>query len=267
MQKSLFLFLALTLILGSCSKKSTVPTATTSSPATKAPTPATAGAANKMISDAKAIDVMKKYIAAIGGKEKLMGIKTMMTKMTGSTSMGEINIINYVKDGKSAMKTEMGGTTVMEQVFDGTAIQVSGMGGKQTITDAATIKAAKKQANLFEELDQLLSDKVVKKYMGTEDLNGKQVHKIVVIDEDKKESTQYFDVVTNLLSRTISPVDAMGSTSKQTMDFEDYKDVNGVMFPHMVKMSGGAIPFPLEMKITSMMMNSDLPDQLFKIIN
>ena len=49
------------------------------------------------------------------------------------------------------------------------------------------------------------------------------------------------------------------------MDFGDYQDVSGVKFPHSIKMTGGAIPFPLELKVAAMMMNSDLPDQLFKI--
>ena len=99
--------------------------------------------------------------------------------------MGEITITNYVKDGKSAMKTEMAGSTVMEQIFDGTVVQVSGMGGTQKLTDGAIIKGAQKQARLFDELDQLVSGKSILKFIGTEDLNGKQVNKITVTDEDK----------------------------------------------------------------------------------
>ena len=50
-----------------------------------------------------------------------------------------------------------------------------------------------------------------------------------------------------------------------SMDFSDYKEVNGIRFPHQVKLTGGAVPFPLDMKIIALMINSDLPDQLFKI--
>lgn len=263
MNKISLCLLAISLVFGSCSKK--IATTAPATPATPAVATATAPAVSATKSDAKAIEIMTAYINAIGGKEKLMSVKTMMTKMSASTGMGEITITNYVKDGKSAMKTEMAGSTVMEQIFDGTVVQVSGMGGTQKLTDGAIIKGAQKQARLFDELDQLLSGKSILKFMGTEDLNGKQVNKITVTDEDKNETTQYFDAATNYLVRTISSVDAMGSKSSQTMDFGDYQDVSGVKFPHSIKMTGGAIPFPLELKVAAMMMNSDLPDQLFKI--
>jgi hypothetical protein len=105
------------------------------------------------------------------------------------------------------------------------------MGGTQNITDPAAIKGAKKQARMFDELDQLTSNDNLKKYLGMEDLDGKKVHKLMITDEDKNESTQYFDVASNLLVRTISTTDAMGQKLTQTMDFSDYKDVNGVASP------------------------------------
>ncbi|MDZ4708418.1 MAG: hypothetical protein SH818_08485 [Saprospiraceae bacterium] len=249
-----FIFLTVT----ACSKKSTA--ATTAPPAEKQATMSSPSA-----SDAKAVEVLKNYIDAIGGKDKLSGVKSMMMKMSAATGMGDILITQYIKDGKMAMKTEMSGSTVMEQIFDGTSLQVSGMGGTQNITDQGAIKGAKKQARMFDELDQLTSDKSIKKYLGSELIEGKNVHKISITDEDKNETTQYFDATSNYLVRTISTSDAMGQKSTQTMDFNDYKEVNGIKFPHQVKLTGGAVPFPLDMKITALMINSDLPDQLFKI--
>lgn len=244
------------LVNAACSKKTT---AVATPPAEKAAAPS----ASK--SDAKAVEVLKNYIDAIGGKDKLSAVKTVMMKMSASTGMGDILITQYIKDGKMAMKTEMSGNTVMEQKFDGTTLQVSGMGGTQNITDQGAIKGARKQARLFDELDQLTSDKSAKKYLASEQLEGKNVHKISITDEDKNETTQYFDAVTNYLVRTISTTDAMGQKSIQTMDFSDYKEVNGIKFPHQVKLTGGAVPFPLDLKITALMINSDLPDLLFKI--
>ena len=241
-----------------CSKKSTV---AATAPAESKPAPM----ASPSASDAKAVDVLKNYIDAIGGKDKLSGVKSMMMKMSAATGMGDILITQYVKDGKMAMKTEMSGNTVMEQKFDGTSLQVSGMGGTQNITDQGAIKGAKKQARMFDELDQLTSDKSIKKYLGAELIDGKNVHKITITDEDKNETTQYFGAASNYLVRTISTTDAMGQKSTQTMDLSDYKEVNGIRFPHQVKLTGGAVPCPLDMKIIALMINSDVPDQLIKI--
>jgi len=262
MNKLFFLFLMGALSFASCTKKMASTTASTSESKASMPSVPSATSAK---SDAQAVTVLKGYIDAIGGKDKLSNVKSMMMKMSATTGMGDLNITQYMKAGKSAMKTEMAGSVVMEQKFDGTTLQVSGMGGTQNITDAAAIKGAKKQARMFDELDQLTSNDNLKKYLGMEDLDGKKVHKLMITDEDKNESTQYFDVASNLLVRTISTTDAMGQKLTQTMDFSDYKDVNGVKFPHSVKMTGGSVPFPLDMKVIALMVNSDLPDQLFKI--
>lgn len=260
MKKAFYLFsFFFSLLYVSCSKKSTT---AVQAPVVKSEAPAAAKAND---SDQKAIEVLKNYINAIGGRDKLTAVKSVMMKMSASTGMGDILISQFIKDGKMAMKTEMAGSTVMEQKFDGTTLQVSGMGGNQTITDEATIKGVRKQARMFDELDQLTSNKSLKKYLGTEELEGKTVHKVTILDEDKNESTQYFDASSHLLMRTIATTDAMGQKSTQTLDFGDYKEVSGVKFPHQIKMSGGAVPFPLDMKITTLMINSDLPDQLFKI--
>lgn len=260
MKKAFYLFLFIfSLAVFSCSKKSAT---AVQAPVAVSELPAVAKANE---SDQKAIEVLKNYINAIGGSDKLTAVKSVMMKMSASTGMGDLLITQFIKDGKMAMKTEMAGSTVMEQKFDGTTLQVSGMGGNQNITDEKTLQGVRKQTRMFDELDQLTSSKSLKKYLGTEELDGKTVHKITVMDEDKNESTQYFDASSHLLMRTIAATEAMGQKSTQTMDFSDYQEVNGVKFPHQIKMSGGAIPFPLDMKITTLMINSDLPDMLFKI--
>ncbi|MEP7321192.1 MAG: hypothetical protein ABI761_04700 [Saprospiraceae bacterium] len=263
MNRILIILLGFGIVLSSssCSKKMAV---SSPSEAKTSTAPAKPMAATNT-SDAMAVDVLKNYIDAIGGKDKLSAIKTMMSKMTATTSMGDLTITQFVKDGKLSMKTEMGGSTVMEQTFDGKVLQVSGMGGKQTITDEATLKATRRQTRLFDELDQLLSTSSLKKFIGVEDLDGKKVNKITITDADKAETTQYFDVATKYLVRTITTTEMMGQKGTQTLDMADYKDVNGVKFPHSIKLTGGAVPFPLDMKIVSLMINSDLPDQLFKI--
>ncbi len=262
-QKLFFFLFASALLTTGCTKKAANATAKP----VESPKTSVGASSPKAItgSDAEAITILKGYIDAMGGKEKMMSVKSMMTKSVANSPMGDITITQYVKNGKSAMKVEAGGTTVSEQIFDGTNIYVSAMGQKQTLTDPSMVKAAKKQAAIFSEIDQLINDKEIKKFGGLVELDGKKVNKITTIDEDKKETVQYFDPVSNLQVRTVSTVDALGQKVTQTMDFSDYKEVNGIKFPHSIKMSGGSVPFPMELKITALMINSDLPDALFKM--
>jgi zinc protease len=256
MKNFLFTLLLPCLVALACAKKA--------APVASSPAPAKSES-NTGNTTVQAKEILGRYIAAIGGQAKLKQIRSVMMKMSASTGMGDITITRYLKDGKSAVKTEMGGNVLMEEKFDGQALERSGMGGTQKVTDTKSIAGAKKDARLFDELDNLIDDQAVKQVLGMEELNGAKAYKVKIVDANKNESTQYFDATTHLLIRTVSAVDGMGQDASQTMDFSDYRDVDGVKFPHVIKMTGGSIPFPLEMKITVMMINSDLPDQLFKI--
>jgi hypothetical protein len=112
MNKLFFLFLMGALSFASCTKKMASTTASTSE--SKASMPSVP-AATSAKSDAQAVTVLKGYIDAIGGKDKLSNVKSMMMKMSATTGMGDLNITQYMKAGKSAMKTEMAGSVVMEQ--------------------------------------------------------------------------------------------------------------------------------------------------------
>ena len=51
----------------------------------------------------------------------------------------------------------------------------------------------------------------------------------------------------------------------ETVDFSDYKAVNGILFPHLTTVSGGQAPIPMEMKTNSIEVNAAIDEAIFMI--
>ncbi len=100
---------------------------------------------------------------------------------------------------------------------------------------------------------------------GIEAVNDNEAYKIRVSDKDGVKSTDYYDIKSGLKLRSIIVQEANGQTITQTMDFGDYKPVGGVQYPHSLTISGAGMPMPLALKATSVKINSDIDQSVFKI--
>ncbi|NND12238.1 MAG: insulinase family protein, partial [Flavobacteriaceae bacterium] len=69
-------------------------------------------------------------------------------------------------------------------------------------------------------------------------IEGVDVYKIKVT-KGEDESFRYYDAKTGYLVRTEKTVEAQGQSIVTVEDVSDYKEVNGVMFPHTTKITAG----------------------------
>ena len=56
-----------------------------------------------------------------------------------------------------------------------------------------------------------------------------------------------------------------GQSITQTADFGEYKEVNGVLFPHSMTISGGGMPMPLQLNAHSVIINGQMDESVFAI--
>ena len=100
---------------------------------------------------------------------------------------------------------------------------------------------------------------------GIEALDGKKAYRILITSPGGDKSTFYYDLETGLKVKTISTQDA-GPQGPVTVtnELSDYKEVDGIRIPHEMKASGMA-PFPLTMKVESVVVNSGLSDDIFEV--
>ena len=208
--------------------------------------------------------VLEKYVAAIGGKDKLMGVKDLTMNMEAEM-MGQVLDMEIVqkKPNMVATKLTMQGMVVQEQVFNGTKGK-QGQMGQTAMMSAEEIKLAKKQAVLFPET-QLAALGNTTKLIGTESVDGKNAYVLEITDSEGKKTTTFFDASSFLKIKEINVLDAPdGKTVTMTNDLSDYKEVDGILLPH-TRTTSGATPVPLKMVVKSIKINSGVTDSRFTV--
>ncbi|MDP3312863.1 pitrilysin family protein [Lutibacter sp.] len=181
--------------------------------------------------------VFDNYIKAIGGADKVAKIKTVLSKaeatMQGMTLTMEIKSMAPTK--QSVIVSGMG-MVFSKMIFDGEKGYSEQQGAKKDLA-GDELEKIKATSELFPELSYGKNDKVT--LVNIEPINGNDAYVVKMGDD----TTIYYDVKSGLKIKQVTEVKAMGQTMQQGMEFADFKEVNGVKFPHLYKMSAGPQQF------------------------
>ena len=99
--------------------------------------------------------VIQDFVAAIGGRDRLKNIKSLVTTMSASLMGQNMTVKNTYSDGKFAMSMGNGQMTFIEQKYNGEKMEVSQMGASQVITEGPQFEAIKEQATVSAQFDYL----------------------------------------------------------------------------------------------------------------
>jgi hypothetical protein len=80
--------------------------------------------------------------------------------------------------------------------------------------------------------------------VGVERVTGRDAYVATARIDSITTWTAYFDVVTGLLRREMTTIETLLLPLQEQVDYDDYRDVNGVRFPFLVRTSSGA-PYDL----------------------
>ncbi|MDO5509924.1 MAG: insulinase family protein [Weeksellaceae bacterium] len=194
--------------------------------------------------------VLDRYLNAIGGANKAKAINTVKTEMTiEGLAPQPLTVVSLeMAPNKTRQTISMEGMTVMDEKFDGTTYRASGMGGnaEQTGDDVAERVARKgviKQA--FYTADQL-------GLTGIEKVDGKDAYVLRVV-EGGKTIHEYYDVQSGLLVQQTQSVETPQGNMNITARMSDYKEVDGIKFPHVIVQEAG--PQVMTMKVKNVTIN------------
>ncbi len=224
----------------------------------KAPTPATA--------DVSAEKVVERYIQSIGGQKAIESLREIESAFEFNLGgMGTLEMVTLQKDNtKVAVHTSMQGQMINSRIYNGGKGKEEGMMGGSRMLEGEEIEDLKELAYLCKEA-AYSSNGYKLTLKGIESINGKDAYVIGVERPDGKKSTEYYAVETGLKLREVrTQMGADGSPTTVTTDFDDYKPVQGVLFPHAITLSG-AFPFPLKGTLKSIKINAGIPDSTFEI--
>lgn len=209
--------------------------------------------------------IIEKYLAAIGGVNKLKGVKDLSLESSGLIQGQEIDFLQQYKlPGKYKMVVSvpaMGETPVSEIVINGDSITVKNMGKDVPVTDEMK-DGLKERLDVFPEL-KYNSTGYQLALTGIQNLNGTDVYVMKVTDPAGNTATNYYDLQTGLKAKEITESTGMGGTSESSVTYGDYQEVNGIKFPFSLDTDNGN-GMALNLKVKEIKVNSGLSDQEFQ---
>jgi len=204
-----------------------------------------------------ASQVMNNYINAIGGRDLLESVNTLVQKadVTIPAPFKPQATIKQMVPNKYSMKMEanMNGQTMKlgGMSFDGETGYNEGPQGRSTL-DEKVINDLKAVKGIFPEL-YYSEDEI--ELISINSIDFKDAYK-VKITEDKKVSYRYYSVDSSLLLSGEEQDDNNNITSQ---NYGDYRDVNGIKFPFYIDIPSQK----LELNITEILINVELKDSDF----
>jgi len=187
-------------------------------------------------------EVIDKYIAAIGGKEKWKQINSV--KIDGQIEVQglEIPFTMQAVNGKGArVDAEFQGQKIIDITTPTQGWSQNPLAGKSTLQPLS-------EEELKEKLDDLdIQDPFIDykekgsvvEALGKDEEDGNEYFKIKITTKNKNEKTYFFDLKTNLVYKIESTTKQQGQDVKMTSKPLDYKDTGfGVIMAYKVDMGG-----------------------------
>lgn len=206
-------------------------------------------------------EVLDQYITFLGGKEKAEAVKTIYAEYDANSAQVPIPMKATEKrmvPNKQFFILEGNGMQLMGDVFNGKTGYRVQQGMKMPLEEN---EIAEKQEKIvvFPQLNAKIENYTVEG-ISTED--GMKVYKLVYM-EGEKNTEEYYDVNTGALVKTVDNIASEQGVVKITYTMKDYKEVNGVKFPHQVALDFAG-QFGLNLTATSIEVNKKLTDADFE---
>lgn len=179
--------------------------------------------------------------------KKLKKIKDIT--MISSTEVQGMQLeITIKRKAPNMMLSEMNmsGMTVQKSVFNGSAGGSSGMQGNQKY-EGEELEQQKYSSTMhletkYDELGYKIALKSI------EEVNGKDAYMIEVTDPMGNIENEYYDVESKLKVYSMSTTESPEGEMTVTSEFHDYKEVNGMLYPHKMVQNFGSQVLDMEVK-------------------
>ena len=200
--------------------------------------------------------VVLNYLEAIGGKEKVEAVNAV--SMLGEAEFQGMKLqlmtIN-AKPNKLVFKMMMMGNVLMKQTFNGEEGYIQQQGVNNPFPQEE-IDKLKKSSLPFDEIGWLDNGDV--KFSSIESEDGRELYVLEV----NGDAYVYYDKETGLkIKETQNASMPDGTKVSQTIYWENYISVDGILFPHIIKLPMG--PQNMDFNMTQIVVNPEVSDADF----
>ncbi|MGA0030961.1 MAG: M16 family metallopeptidase [Flavobacteriaceae bacterium] len=191
-----------------------------------------------------AASVLNTYLEAIGGREAASAVKTFA--ITYGASVQGMNLQLVV--GQSAaneftQEMKMMGNVMQRTVITETEAFMEAQGQKIPLNDTQK-KTVAEDAALVSELFWLTNPNAEMSLTGIELVDDRPTYAVKV----SENRVAYYDTETGLKLKQVTTQEMQGQTISQSTSFGDYKEVSGILIPHVVSQNLGpqTVDFTIE---------------------
>lgn len=195
--------------------------------------------------------VIDKYLEAIGGKDRLMKVKTLKSVQEAEIQGMKITAELLVDQTKpiAIQSMKMGPQVMSKFIIREDKATMINQGQQQAVPDDM-FKSLKNALEIFPELNymkngtKLALDGMVK-------VNDEETYKVLVTTADGSKSVNYYSVVSGLKLKS-------ESASEGEAEINEYKDYSGIKLPAVSTIKSPNIPVPLKMVAIEQVINPAL---------
>jgi len=205
--------------------------------------------------DMSADKVLNKYLEAIGGKDKLMGVASYSMLAEAEMQGMKLNLeMKKTSKDQFMQDVKVGGNSMSKQVFNGDKGYMVMQGQRKDMGEAELAKV-KEESAPFPELNYLNSDITLE---GVEEVDGNKAYKLKI----SEEKSAFYDMETGLKVQEVTNAEMGGQQITSTTNFKEYKEVAGIQFPFVVAQTVG--PQSFEFIVSEVKVNEGVSDTDFE---
>ena len=199
--------------------------------------------------------VVLNYLEAIGGKEKVESVNAVSMLGEAEFQGMKLQLMNInAKPNKLVVMMMMMGNVLMKQAFNGEEGYIEQQGVNNPFPQEE-IDKLKKSSLPFEEIGWLDNEDV--KFSSIEIEDGRELYALEVNGD-----YIYYDKETGLkIKQTQNASMPDGTQVSQTTYYENYISVDGILFPHIIKVPMG--PQNMDFNMTQIVVNPEVSDADF----
>ena len=205
-------------------------------------------------------EIVQKHIDAIGGAEALKKVNTVV--MLGSMNvMGRDIELSMTQAHNKGSRTDinvagMNNYELVTPTYGYRFFPVQGQTKPEPMT-ADELKESTDDLDIQGNLLDFASKGHSVEYLGTEDLEGTEVHKVRLTRKTSGAQTYYIDPASYYIVRVVTKRKMNGQEMDLSTDMSDYKDVNGLKMPHSISQPFGTLV------IKSIKVNEPVDESIF----
>ncbi|GAA4314996.1 hypothetical protein GCM10023149_11430 [Mucilaginibacter gynuensis] len=204
--------------------------------------------------------IIKKYLDAIGGADKIKDLKDLTITSIGSIQGTEVNKVAKYKAPNSVFQDvtlpQAGGRQVFHFVSVGDSITITQFGQKSPMdkTTSANVRTKNKQ---YPELDYSKAGYKLELSPNAKVVNKQPAYLVTVTTPEGVPVKNYYDIQTGLKVRQLLDV-----PNAAPIEWGNYTDVKGIKVPYTEKTSVAG--YPIEFKVKSADINTNITADTFK---